>query len=249
MFEREQQREGGVRAAEGVGDARRRFGPAVGKARDPGDPRLRFDRRRVREALAPRAGDPVAGRAQHDQARVARQQHVLVEAQLLEDPGAEVVDHDVAHRGEIEEQLAAALGVELHREVELVGVRTLEHGAPLPPPRLAHRTGRVAADAVGLLGRLHVDHLGAEDGAGVADEWSGPERGDVERRGSRQVGGGRRRRLPLPSRPLPTTSRCAPDATRCRVRSPAPHAKGRGVAPPPRRYGTAGCDHPVRRWR
>ena len=180
VLEREEERDGGVRTAHRVGDARGRLRAPVREAADPGDPGLRLDGRRVGEPLPPRAGDAVRRCAQHDQLRVPRQEDLLVEVELLEHAWAEVVEHDVAARDELEEQLASAFGVELDGDVELVGVRAVEHRAPLPPLRLAHRSRGVEPDAVGTLRRLDVDHLRPEDAARVPDDRPGPERGEVD---------------------------------------------------------------------
>ena len=93
---------------------------------------------------------------------------------------AEVFEHDVAVRDEVEEELVPSFGVELDGDVELVGVRAVEHRAPLPPLRLAHRSCGVEPDAVGMLRRLDVDHLRPEDSACVPDDRSGPERGEID---------------------------------------------------------------------
>ena len=74
VLERQEERDGGVRTAHRVGDARRRLRAPIREATDPGDPGLRFDGRRVGEPLAPGAGDAVRRCAQHDQLRVPRQE-------------------------------------------------------------------------------------------------------------------------------------------------------------------------------
>ena len=54
--QREQQGDGGVRAAHRVGDPRGGLGPAVGEPAHPGDAGLGLDGRRVGQSLAPRPG-------------------------------------------------------------------------------------------------------------------------------------------------------------------------------------------------
>ncbi len=89
---------------------------------------LGLHHRRERAPLGPRVGEaPPVDRAV-DQCRAARGQRVGVETELLEDAGAEVLEHHVTRLGQLADQLRAALGAQVDRDRALprVGPREVD---------------------------------------------------------------------------------------------------------------------------
>jgi hypothetical protein len=174
-----------VHAGVGVGDAARDEREVVGIPGDPGQAGHLLLGLRERAALAPRPVEPEAGHAHVDDAGIDRQHLLPGEAPVLDDPRREVLDEHVGPLHELQEQRAPALGRDIEREVELVGVDHREHVAVLPPPLGAeHGTGE--PHAVGMGDRLDVDHLRAEHGQHVGAGGTGPPRREVEHLHPRQ---------------------------------------------------------------
>ena len=122
-------------------------------------------------------GGPVALAGGHDQARVARQQPRRAELQALHGARREVLDEHVGGLDQVEQRLAAGVGLQVEHHAALVGV---EHHELVGLDRV------VRAEAQRLTaGRLDLDHVGAqlcEQQPAVRDRCrSGPVRGPGRR--------------------------------------------------------------------
>jgi hypothetical protein len=88
---------------------------------------------------------------------------VVPEPQAGHGPGSRVLRDHVEAGGELEHQVAALRGLEVHAHAALAEVVAEERGAHLAPRRVGHRRQRAAAE-VTPLGVLDLDHLRPEAG-------------------------------------------------------------------------------------
>jgi hypothetical protein len=170
--QRRERRGGAPQPGKRVGHGeRRQHRRAVGKAVHRGKAGERLDQRAEARLVPPRPALAPAGHADHDQLRVAREQHVRTQAHLLERAGAIVLDQHLRRAGEAEQQLAPGVLAQIEAEALLVA------RVDLPPQRHALRLP--VPEVVAAARLLDLDHLGAEVGQHV--------RQDVARDQARQV--------------------------------------------------------------
>ena len=143
-------------SAEAVDD-RRRMGTVEGERGEPGQ---RSHRVGVRHVIAPRPGSAEARRADDDEPRVPRLQHLWTDAHTVEGAGAEVLDHNIGVLGEPKERLDALGLAEVQRDASLVAVHVVEVAARVGielASREVHElreTGRI-----GSVTRLDLDYV------------------------------------------------------------------------------------------
>jgi hypothetical protein len=144
----------------------------LGHRREPGPPRER-------------PGLAVAGHAREHDPGVGLGEHVVAEVPPLERARAQVLDHHVRLADEVEHQLLAARLAQVERDAPLAA--RLHR-----PEQLASAVLTVppAAQLVGLVGRLDLDHVGAEVGHQPPCERTGDQRADLEHAHPVERGGG-----------------------------------------------------------
>jgi hypothetical protein len=145
----------GVHAGAGVTDggaAADRL--AVGKARDAHDAASGLRDHVEALVLVVRPGEPEALDARHDDSRIHRAQPLVVEPELLHQPGREVLHDDVDTLDHPEEERPAVRMLEIERHAPLVGVEHEEehrvesrHFGTVPARLLA--TGRLDLEDIG----------------------------------------------------------------------------------------------------
>ncbi len=180
VLEGQQQPDQGVQPGIGVPDAVGLDGEEVLVSGQPGQPGGVLDHEGERRQVPPRAVEAEPGHADHDQVRAVGLQGLEAQAELVQHPGCVVLHDHVAGGHEAVQQLDAPRVAQVEGQAPLVGVEGGEDRPPLPPLRLRRRDAADQAEAVGALGRLEVDDVGAEQGQQAADQWPGPVGRHVE---------------------------------------------------------------------
>ena len=216
------------RIREGGADLERSAVLVAGHRRHAG---LRFEDRPPRRMGLGGTAVAVARQRHPDQPGIVLQQRLVIEAEIADRSGAEVVQDDVAGLHQVDQDLGGPRGFQVHAQAELVALHLVEDAlavpgvlaglgvgkdpgpegrprqpAPLPVPvrfgRLeASRAGD--ADAAGG-GMLEVDDLGAEVRQPPPGERAGPGDGELQHPDTRQDLRRRPRSPPLrrpPARP------------------------------------------------
>ena len=133
------------------------------------DPAHRLADRAEARFLRARTGLPETGDVHEHERGVRGRERVVAETPARDEAGAEVLDHDVAVRGEARHDLAAAWLAQVDRD------RALVARDRRPPQAAAIDAGAPAAHGVALAGRLDLHDLGPEvaeqlPGEGTRDE-------------------------------------------------------------------------------
>ena len=193
LVERGLQRERHVRAGIRVGvvGGRRLRGIRVPVAAHQGVTGQRLHRRSEALEIAVGAAQAEAGEADHDQLRIDLGQRRPVDAEMPGDGLRVVLDEGVRVAHEFQEQLVAALAVQIERDALVGALRVVEEGVAVPEAlaRIAvheARPGRALAlprrdvpvegsRRVEVLDRLDLDHLRAEVREDHRAERPGPD--------------------------------------------------------------------------
>ncbi len=171
--------EGRVGAGERIARPRD-VGRAVPVAGDPRQSRHLLHARRKAGTVPPRAVEPEAGHAHHDDVGAHLPEPVVGEVELLEDAGGEVLDDDVARRRQPQQQLTAAGVRQVERDVALVEVDGEVDVALVEPAVDGRRDAHVVSHRVRALDGLDLDHVGPGGCQVVGAERPGQEGGEVE---------------------------------------------------------------------
>ena len=126
-----------------------------------------------------RPGVALAGDGGEHDARVDRLQCLVAQARAIEHAAAEVLDHDVAVRGELADDALAFGVLQVEREPALVAVGEAELRRAVPP---AVVVVHLADDAEGIeIGaRFDLDHVGAEIGQHGRGVGAGRQQAEIE---------------------------------------------------------------------
>ena len=188
---------------------RARAWEVVGEPGAPGQAAHRLHGLGETGAVTPRAVEPEGGHAHHDQARgCALVQRGEVQAELVHDPGGEVLDQHVSGVGQAPEQRRGPRRTQIEGDVAFGQVGGVEDGAPFPPRLVGRALDAAQSHLVGPGRRLDLDHLGAQGGQDVGGRRSGPPGREVDHPNAAQGQPRRRRRAgPAPRAPARTGRR------------------------------------------
>src|SRR5262249_4034957 len=157
----------------GDGDADARRG-AVAKAGHLHDPRLALNHRVVSRQLRVRTGLAVAGNRAVDQARIQRGRGRVIEAELAEAAGTEVLDQHVGGLDQPPQRSRAGRRLEIERHALLVAIELVVERADAVDERSP------AARIVAMRRLLDLEHLGAHVAEHHRRERTGDDPGQVD---------------------------------------------------------------------
>jgi hypothetical protein len=146
-------------------------------------PAQRLDDHVERRAVAVGPVEPEAGERGDDQPRVQLAQHVRADAELLHRAGPEVLHHRVGRAHQPQQRLAARVGLQVDADALLVAVHRQVVGAVAVDEVRADLPGGVA------VGRLDLDHTGAEVAEDLRGERAREVLGQVDHHGVAQRAG------------------------------------------------------------
>ena len=165
--------------------------------------------------VAVRPVEAVRADAHRDQPRIARAQRFVVQPQLGVDGGREVGDEEVGARRQRAQPLAARIRARVRDGPALVRVQVEEARAAFAVGPVAGE-GAVGAAAVAR-GRLHLEHVRAQVGEGLAAEGAGDALRVLDHAQPGERAPVVRHRLSRSSCAIRTAASSAGSATRCRA--------------------------------
>ncbi len=138
-----------------------------------GEPGLRLHRRGVSHPARPWPTLAVAGDRGINQARIAGRQRFMVEPEIAQRAGAEVLDNDIRCVAQPQRQFAGAWDVEVDADIALAGVllRIVARHTRCQRKREARHVGTW---------RLDLDDLGAEIEESAGAEWTGEHAREID---------------------------------------------------------------------
>jgi hypothetical protein len=160
MFERGEKRNPCVHPDDQVGWTLQIARRPVGIPRRGRHARRLLEVERPTDVVAPRALQPEPGHAHQDHVGPQIHQRFIIQPELLDHPGREVLHDDVGIADKSADQLTAAIGREIQCDVSLVEVGGLPHRAALVPPFDARR----AVGSTPLSRCRHRTHRGSRSG-------------------------------------------------------------------------------------
>jgi hypothetical protein len=144
-------------------------------SRDEAQTAGRFCNRAERRLVAKWAGLAETGDAHHDEPGIGIDQVQRVEVPLLQPPGTEVLDEDVALCGQLSDESLVG------RVVKVGGNRQLSPRLNQVPERVGFVPGHPpTAQGVAAVRVLDLDDLGAEVGEQSSGEWPGDQGPELE---------------------------------------------------------------------